>query len=242
MQQFETKPIESLVTAMDAGQRLQEIVKDGRSLDKYPTTSPVFALQTIVDNIREIKQFIAHDESITSINWSYDGKYIVTASADKTARIWNLSGKLVTELKGSKGQLFYASFSRDGKHIIATSDDKTARIWDTSGKQLGILKHQEFVTSASFSPDGKRVITTTENINTSSTYANLSGDRIARIWDLSGNLLMQLQHQDKVHTASFSPDGKYILTASSDDTARIWDASGKLLVTLTSVLNAYWSP
>jgi WD40 repeat protein len=250
LQEFESRQLESLVTAIDAGQGLQEIVKDGRSLDKYPTTSPVFALQTIVDNIREIKQFTAHNDSITSVNWSHDGKYIVTASTDKTARIWNLSGKLVTELKasqvkGSKGQLFNATFSKDGKHIIATSHDNTdntAIVWDTFDKQLGILKHQEFVTSASFSPDGKSVITTTENINTSSTSANLSSGRIARIWDLSGNLLMQLQHQDKVHTASFSPDGKYILTASSDDTARIWDASGKLLVTLTTVINAYWSP
>ncbi|MEI2582747.1 eIF2A-related protein [Scytonema sp. PRP1] len=250
LQQFETKQIESLVTAVDAGQKLKELVKDGRSLEKYPATSPVLALQTILDNIREVKQFVAHKDVITSVNWSHDGKFLVTASADKTARIWNFSGKLMAELKGHKEQVNSADFSRDGKHILTTGVDKTARIWDTSGKQLAILKHQEYVTSASFSPDGKRVITTSDRLPATSSdtkpLVNNYDDKIAHIWDLSGNLLIQLKHQDKVNSASYSPDGKYILTASNDKTARIWDTSGKLLVTLRghsrAVKSAYWSP
>ncbi|MBW4498249.1 MAG: AAA-like domain-containing protein [Scytonema hyalinum WJT4-NPBG1] len=250
LQQFKTKQIESLVTAVDAGQRLKELVKDGRSLEKYPASSPILALQTILDNIREVKQFVAHKEPITNVNWSHDGKYIITASADQTARIWNLSGKLMAELKGHKEQVNSADFSRDGKHILTTGVDKTARIWDTSGKQLAILKHQEYLISASFSPDGKRVITTSDRLPApgpdGKPLVNNSDDKIAHIWDLSGNLLLKLQHQDRVNSASFSPDGKYILTASDDKTARIWNTSGQLLVTLRghsmAVKSAYWSP
>ncbi|MEA5503730.1 AAA-like domain-containing protein [Halotia wernerae UHCC 0503] len=250
LQQFKTKQIESLVTAVDAGQRLKELVKDGRSLEKYPAISPFLALQTILENIREFKQFVAHKDAITSVNWSHDGKYIITASADKTARIWNLSGKLMAELKGHKEQVNSADFSRDGKHILTTGVDKTARIWDTSGKQLAILKHQEYLISASFSPDGKRVITTSDRLPAPGTdgkpLVNNSDDKIAQIWDLSGNLLLKLQHQDRVNSASYSPDGNYILTASDDKTARIWNTSGQLLVTLRgdsrAVKSAYWSP
>ncbi|HEY9605503.1 MAG TPA: CHAT domain-containing protein, partial [Allocoleopsis sp.] len=51
--------------------------------------------------------------------------------------------------------------------------------------------------------------------------------------DTSGNLLVELRgHQDGVNSASFSSDGKLIVTASSDKTARVWDTSGKLLVEL----------
>lgn len=250
LQQFKTKQIESLVTAVDAGQRLKELVKAGRSLEKYPASSPILALQTILENIREVKQFVAHKDTITSVNWSHDGKYLITASADKTARIWNTSGKLMAELKGHKEQVNSADFSRDGKHILTTSVDKTARIWNTSGKQLAILKHQEYLINASFSPDGKRVITTSDRLPAPGTdgkpLVNNSDDRIAHIWDLSGNLLLKLQHQDRVNSASFSPDGNYILTASDDKTARIWDTSGKLLRTFTghsmAVNSAYWSP
>lgn len=250
IQQFKTKQIASLVTALDSGQRLKELVKDGRSLEKYPASSPILALQTMLENIREVQQFVAHKDTITSVNWSHDGKYLITASADKTARIWNTSGKLIAELKGHKEQVNSAKFSRNGKHILTTSVDKTARIWNNSGKQLAILKHQEYLISASFSPDGKRVITTSDRLPASGQngrpLVNNSDDRISHIWDLSGNLLLKLQHQDRVNSASFSPDGKYILTASDDKTARIWDTSGKLLRTFTehskAVKSAYWSP
>ncbi|WP_193200428.1 eIF2A-related protein [Nostoc sp. MG11] len=250
LQQFKTKQIESLVTAVDVGQRLRELVKDGRSIEKYPATSPFLALQTILANIRELKQFRAHKDAITSVNWSHDGKYIITASADKTARIWNFSGQLIAELKGHKEQVNSADFSRDGKHILTTSVDKTARIWNTSGKQLAILKHQEYLISASFSPDGTRVITTSDRLPApgpdGKPLVNNSDDKIAHIWDLSGNLLLKLQHQDRVNSASYSSDSKYILTASDDKTARIWNTSGQLLVTLRgdsrAVKSAYWSP
>ena len=250
LKQFETKQIESLVTAMDAGQRLKKLVNDGRSIENYPATSPLLALQTITNNIREVKQFATHQDNITSVNWSHDGKFLITGSTDKTARIWNLSGKLITELKGHDGGVTTAKFSPDGKHILTRSYNKVVRIWDFSGKQVAILKHQENVNSASFSPDGKRVITTSANPPVMSLdgkgLVSNSNETSARIWDLSGNLLLQLPHQDVVNSASYSPDRKYILTASMDKTARIWDASGKLIRTLSghpmSVESAYWSP
>lgn len=253
LQEFQSRQIESLVTAIDGVKKLREIVKDGRSLDKYPAINPVFALRTIVDNIREVNQFTADKEPITSANWSHDGKYIVTASNDGTAKIWNTLGKEVTELKasranpikGSRGQLFDANFSRDGKYILAISDDNTARIWDRSGKEVAIMKHQEWVTSASFNPDGKTIITTTQKIEETTSPTNPYGGNIARIWDLSGNLLRELKHESRVIQASFSPNGKYILTVN-DKNAQIWDTSGKVLKTLTAdnteVRSAYWSP
>ncbi|MEL7241957.1 MAG: AAA-like domain-containing protein [Cyanobacteria bacterium J06573_2] len=249
LKQFETKQIDSLVTAMDAGQRLKELVNDGRSLEKYPATSPLLALQTITDNIREVQQFEAHEEYITSVNWSHDGKYLVTASTDNIARIWNLSGKLITELKGHQNSVNSAIFSQDDKYILTASEDKTFRIWDFNGKQLAIIKHQQRIHQASFSPDGKRVITTSfkppvRKIENGISVAIPSNEKIVRIWDLSGNLLLQLKNT--VNTASFSPDGKYILTTSNDKTAKIWDTSGKLIKTFSghsdAVKSAYWSP
>ncbi|WP_414623258.1 eIF2A-related protein [Calothrix sp. CCY 0018] len=241
LKQFETKQIESLVTAMDAGQRLKKLVNDGRSIENYPATSPLLALQTITNNVREFQQFIAHEGTITSVNWSHDGKYLITGSTDKTARIWNLSGKLIVPLKGHQGGVYSAEFSSDGRHILTSSKDKTVRIWDFSGSQLAILKHQKWVNSASFSPDGTRIITTSQKPQSENSGYD---ENIVRIWDLSGNLLLQLK--DTVNTASFSPDGKYILTTSNDQTARIWDTSGKLVRTFSehskAVSSAYWSP
>lgn len=249
IQQFETKQIESLVTAIDAGQKLKQLVNN-RDIEKYPATSPLLALQTILANIREVKQFIPHEEEIRSLNWSHDGKYLITASLDNTARIWNLSGKLITELKGHKGGVYDAKFSPDDKHIITTSfDDKTVRVWNRAGKQLAILKPTGSIIGAEFSPDGKLIITKDEQSvrKTLPDGRNYIDSNISvRVWNLSGNFLLKLQHPGRVNSVTFSPDSKYILTASDDKVARVWDASGKLLRTLTEhktgLISAHWSP
>ena len=75
-----------------------------------------------------------------SAAFSPDGKRIVTASEDKTARIWDAAtGKPIGEpLKGHEDAVCSAAFSPDGKRIVTASRDKTARLWDAAtGKPIG---------------------------------------------------------------------------------------------------------
>jgi WD40 repeat protein len=180
------------------------------------------------------------DAFLASAAWSPDGRRIVTASWDKTARIWDAAtGRQLAVLSGHRSSLMSAAFSPDGRRIVTASGDKTARIWDAAtGKQLGVLSgHRSIVRSASVSPDGLHVVTA-------------SGDGTARIWDTAtGKQLAVLVipgHEVYVFSAAFSPDGRHIVTASDDRIARIWDAAtGKQLVLLSghdgSVLSAAYS-
>jgi WD40 repeat protein len=51
-------------------------------------------------------------------------------------------------------------------------------------------------------------------VETESIFLLLAADKTARIWDTSGKQLAILQHQEYVTSASFSPDGKRVITTS----------------------------
>ncbi|MEH1901903.1 MAG: hypothetical protein V7L04_10930, partial [Nostoc sp.] len=93
-EQFEYAELESLVAAMQSGKELKTLVKDGRPLEKYPAITPIFALDSILNKIKERNQFQGHQGYVRSVSFSPDGKTIATASQDGTARLWTLNGQL----------------------------------------------------------------------------------------------------------------------------------------------------
>ncbi len=114
-----------------------------------------------------------HNDVVNSARFSSDGKWVVTASEDYTAQVWDAqTGQPVGQPMKHKGAVFSASFSQDSKWVVTASQDKTARVWDAqSGQPVGqLMKHEDGVNSASFNLDGKWVVTA-------------SADHTARVWD-----------------------------------------------------------
>jgi len=182
---------------------------------------------------------LEHKDQVNSAMFSPDGKMVVTACEDNTARLWDAAnGKEIRSLSGHRGTVESAVFSPNGKSIVTASWDNTARLWDVAtGRELRVLiGHTAIVQSAAFSPDGKMIVTA-------------SWDTTARLWTTSTGqeILLLTGHRDFVRSAAFSPDGKTIVTASIDKTARLWDvATGKELRALTghtgTVTSAVFSP
>lgn len=114
-----------------------------------------------------------HTREVYSAAFSPDGTLIVTASQDRTARVWDAAtGASLAELKDLMDLVNSAAFSPDGTRIVTASADGTARVWDAAtGASLAELKgHTESVPSAAFSPDGTSIVTA-------------SWDNTARVWD-----------------------------------------------------------
>ena len=113
-----------------------------------------------------------HTDVVSSAAFSPDGGRIVTASADRTARVWDAAtGREITTLSGHTDVVSSAAFSSDGGRIKTASGDRTARVWDAAtGRGITTLGgHMSWVSSAAFSPDGKRIVTA-------------SADNTAQVW------------------------------------------------------------
>lgn len=169
-----------------------------------------------IDYPRQI--FIGHTDAIWGIAFSPDGKYLLTAGGDNTARLWDRnSGKELQRFAGHTAAVISAAFSPDGKYALTASHDHTARLWDTkTGKEVhSFTGHTDGVWGCAFSPDGKYVLTG-------------SVDKTARLWDAQTGAEIRrfTGHEDIVYGVAFSSDGKYVLTAGTGDkTARLWDAA-----------------
>jgi WD40 repeat protein len=157
---------------------------------------------------------LVHQDAVYRAAFSPDGARILTASWDKTARLWDTSSAKPLVSFPHQGLVNTARFSSDGTRIVTASADKTAKLWDAvSGKLLASFKHQETVNDAVFSPDGTLVLTA-------------SVDKTAKLWEANtGRLVSSFAHQAAVNSATFSPDGARILTASADKTVKLWDVA-----------------
>jgi WD40 repeat protein len=105
---------------------------------------------------------LSHEGRVFSACFSPDGRRVVTASDDRTARVWSVAtGRAIGAPLRHDEAVTFATFSPDGTRVATASNDHTARLWDASTSQpLGEpMRHEHSVTSAAFSPDGKTVLT-----------------------------------------------------------------------------------
>lgn len=147
--------------------------------------------------------------------FSPDGSQLAIAFNDRVL-LWNpAADEPFRELTGHRQGIGSVRFNSDGTRLLTTGWDSTARIWDVAtGAQLRSMAGASTLRwSANFSPDGSRVI--------------LGGDDGAYVRDAAtGNLLLALGGGDaNVADASFSADGRWIVTCGGDRTAKIWNAS-----------------
>lgn len=150
-------------------------------------------------------------------SFSPDGTRVVTASVDRTARVWEAeTGAPLTPPLAHPDWVTVAGYTPDGRRVVTGCKDGVVRFWDAaSGQPTGLtVRHGAEVVDLDVSVDGRRLVTASE-------------DQTGQVWDAeTGQPVGQaLRHTKGLRCVRFDRTGSRVVTGSLDYTARVWDAA-----------------
>lgn len=179
---------------------------------------------------------IGHTDVVTCVAISPNGKYVLSGSADHTAKLWSRSGQEIQTFSGHTKSITTVAFSPKGEYILTGGQDTMALLWDLNGREIQTFKGKGEVFLAVFSPDGKSILLGRSTFGSSLHLWNLNGQKRPGFTCRVGFLT----------AAAFSPDGASILVGSVDKTAKLLDLTGNVLKTFAghtgSVTTVAFSP
>jgi tetratricopeptide (TPR) repeat protein len=166
-----------------------------------------------IDSGQEIRRFgasrffgggNAHGDAVVSIAYAPDGLRAISASWDKTLRLWDVeSGKELRVYEGHQWLIHAVVFSPDGKHFLYGSEDQTTRLCEVeTGQEVRRFEgHTSWVLGVAMSFDSRHVLTG-------------SADGTVRLWNVPrGRELRRFGAQmGLVQSVALSPDSKQALT------------------------------
>lgn len=187
------------------------------------------------DGLREYVRFEgseAHGGRVHSAVFSTDGERLLTASADKTARLWDIGARREVGRFRHPRRVFAAAFSPDGSRVATACEDGVVRIFSIGDGSVEELPgHGKQVNWLAFAPDG-------------SALATVSSDETARIWPLgrSRGPLVLRGAAAKLWKVDWSPDSSRVAAVSADGGVHLWDAAtSRQLMALRGHADEAWA-
>jgi len=167
--------------------------------------------------------------------FSRDGRLVAIGCEDGNIKIVKTDEppEAVRTLEAHTNEIADLAFSANGERLASSGNDLIVKVWDvrTGQEVFSLDKIERRVNGLAFSPDGHRL-------------AMGSADGTVRILDGTpldgpvtahdaGQALPPLEgHGHVVVGLAYSPDSRWVVSASQDGTAKVWDAhSGREVVT-----------
>jgi RNA polymerase sigma factor (sigma-70 family) len=156
-------------------------------------------------------------EPVVSLCFSPDGKTLATAGGDHGIRLWNTAtGKERLPMPGHRSTVTALSFAPDGRTLISGDRDGRVMQWDLAtdkpSDQFGNLPAP--VVSLSFHPDGSRIALASSKVEIRDVKTGTN--RLVIASPYTG--------QYSFCSASYTPEGRSLLTLGNDGAVRLWDA------------------
>jgi len=192
--------------------------------EKKKRAAPVLRIGQAL-KLRELDMLKGHTRSVGGVAMSGDRRLAVSASNDKTLKVWDLETR--SELRTLQGHTSFVNavaMSEDGRLAVSASADRTLKVWDVeSGRELRTLAgHSSFVNGVALSGDGRLAV-------------SASADYTLKVWDVEAGIeLFTLKgHSRYVNGAAVRVNGRLAVSASADHTLKVWEVqSGRELSTL----------
>ncbi|KAF5904376.1 WD repeat and SOCS box-containing protein 1, partial [Clarias magur] len=185
-----------------------------------------------------------HTDIVRDLTFAPDGSLVlVSASRDKTLRVWDLKddGNMMKVLRGHQNWVYCSAFSPDSSVLCSVGAGKAVFLWDMDKYTLirKLEGHHNDVVSCEFSPDGALL-------------ATASYDTRVIVWDPhTATILLELGHlfpppspifaggaNDRwVRSVAFCHDGRHIASITDDRLVRFWSIDEKSPQAITSFTN-----
>ncbi len=222
----------------------------------------VVRISKINSNQSKVNLLGYHNGSINSLSFSHDGKFLASASKDKTVKIWRVDSKTF-KVKDDDDKNFYnVKFSPDNKIIAATNysnNNNPIKIWSLEGSLIKTIEGYGY--PLNFSSDGKTLITGSANsvvkvmgvdakeITLQGGAANISSIALSpdskivataseekiTLWnsnDGSHKITLKKQHKKRINKIGFSKNGKVIFSIGDDNKVNLYENNGTFISTL----------
>jgi len=173
---------------------------------------------------RGVIDLVGHTNTIVSLSFSPDGRFLVSGDAGGGLKVWNAESGAEIFSESQPGIIKQVMFYGNNPAFFALSDQQLS-LWNVDQKKIQVqaTKPPTGFTAGALNP-----------INPNSYFAVGLTSGMLEAWNTEGKkLYTQRGHTNSISVIKFSSNGSRILTGGVDNQLKVWDSNnGKLIKTL----------
>ncbi|EPY20689.1 hypothetical protein STCU_08880 [Strigomonas culicis] len=183
-----------------------------------------------------LRTYNGHSSAVYCCSFSPNGEQFLTASRDRSVRLWNAQTGSCTPMKGGhNGFVLSCDISPKSNRAVSSADDNTIKVWNTTtcNKVATLKGHDSKVYCVKYNTLGDYIVSG-------------SCDQTVRVWNAEtfSKVVTLRGHKNAVFSCCFSnkENGKFVASGSDDRLIKIWDwANNKEVVSLLGHVGTVWS-